>query len=78
MTQIGKLLLVAGAAIFAAGLLLLLGERLGLGRLGLGRLPGDLRFERGSVRIFFPVTSALLVSVVATLALNLVKVLFRR
>lgn len=78
MTQLGKLLLVAGAAIFAAGILLVLGERFGLGRLGLGRLPGDLRFERGGVRVYFPITSALLVSLIVTVALNLARALFRR
>ena len=78
MTQIGKLLLLAGVALAAAGLVLLLGERAGLGRLGLGRLPGDLRFERGGVRVYFPITSALIVSLVVTAALNLVKVLVRR
>lgn len=78
MTHLGKLLLLAGAALGAAGLLLLFGERLGLGRLGLGRLPGDLRFERGGVRVYFPITSALLVSLAVTVAVNLVKALFRR
>ncbi len=78
MTHLGKLLLLAGAALGAAGLLLLFGERLGLGRLGLGRLPGDLRFERGSVRVYFPITSALLVSLAVTVAVNLVKALSRR
>ena len=78
MTQIGKLLLVAGAAILAAGILLVFGERLGLGRLGLGRLPGDLRFERGGVRVYFPITSALLVSLAVTVALNLARAIFRR
>ncbi len=78
MTHLGKLLLLAGAALGAAGLLLLFGERLGLGRLGLGRLPGDLRFERGSVRVYFPITSALLVSLAVTVAVNLVRALSRR
>jgi len=78
MMQVGKLLLLAGAAVMAAGVLLIAGERLGLGRLGLGRLPGDLRFERGGVRVYFPITSALLVSLVLTLILSLVRVFFRR
>ena len=35
-----------------------------------GHLPGDFTFERGSMRVFIPITSMLLVSVVLTLALN--------
>jgi hypothetical protein len=73
MTQLGRLLLLAGVALAAAGLVLLLG-----GRLGLGRWPGDLRFERGGVRVYFPIASALIVSLVVTVALNLVKALIRR
>jgi hypothetical protein len=61
-----------------AGALLVFGERLGLGRLGLGRLPGDFRFERGGVRVYFPIASALLVSLVVTVVLNVVKAIFRR
>ena len=35
-----------------------------------GHLPGDIRFERGSSRVFVPVTSTLLVSIVLSLVLN--------
>jgi len=36
-----------------------------------GRLPGDIRVESGGTRVFIPITSMLLVSVVATLLVNL-------
>ena len=36
-----------------------------------GKLPGDISIESGSVRIFVPITSMLLVSIVLTLLLNL-------
>lgn len=39
-----------------------------------GKLPGDIRIESGSTRIFIPITSMLVVSVVLTLLFNL----FRR
>ncbi|HEB83092.1 MAG TPA: DUF2905 domain-containing protein [Gammaproteobacteria bacterium] len=39
-----------------------------------GRLPGDIRIESGNTRIFIPITSMLIVSVVLTLLFNL----FRR
>ena len=36
-----------------------------------GKLPGDISIESGSVRIFVPITSMLLVSIALTLLLNL-------
>ena len=42
-----------------------------------GHLPGDLRFERGSSRVFIPVTSTLLVSALLSLVLNGVAWLLR-
>ena len=37
-----------------------------------GRLPGDIRIERDSVRFYFPVVSMIVVSVVFSLVLYLV------
>jgi hypothetical protein len=42
-----------------------------LARLGLGRLPGDLLIERGSFRLYIPITSSILVSLVLTAILYL-------
>ena len=36
-----------------------------------GKLPGDINIESGSVRVFIPITSMALVSLVLTLLLNL-------
>ena len=36
-----------------------------------GKLPGDISIESGSVRVFVPITSMILVSIVLTLLLNL-------
>jgi hypothetical protein len=38
-----------------------------------GRLPGDLRLGSGDTRVFIPITSMLLVSVVLSLMLALVR-----
>lgn len=43
-----------------------------------GRLPGDIRVERENTRVFIPITSMILVSVVASVLLTLVGNLFRR
>lgn len=41
-----------------------------------GRLPGDIRIERDTVRIYVPIVSMLLVSAVVSLVLYLVRRLF--
>ena len=37
-----------------------------------GRLPGDIRHETDSTRVFVPITSMIVVSVVLTLVLNVI------
>lgn len=67
-SALGRLLLAAGLSLAALGALLLLLSRVG----GLGRLPLDFRLQRGPVTIYLPLGTALLVSLLATLVLNLV------
>ena len=69
-SQIGRLLLVIALVAGVAGLLLVAASALGL-----GRLPGDLSFGRGNVRVYVPLATSIVVSVVATVILN---VLLRR
>lgn len=59
----------------AAGVVLVvLGLLAGSGALSwFGRLPGDIRIERDGVRVFVPITSMLLVSVVGSLLLSLLR-----
>lgn len=59
MTQ--KLLIIAGAALLATGLLWPW-----ISKLGRGRLPGDIVIEREGFALYFPVTTMILVSVIAT------------
>jgi len=70
MGQIGRALLVIGTVVAGAGLLLMLGERFGL-----GKLPGDLVWRRKGTTVYFPIVTSLVLSVVLTLLLNF---LFRR
>ncbi len=71
--EVGVLLIVAGAVVAGVGALALTGA------LGwFGNLPGDLRFERGNgtVRVYIPLASMLVVSVVLSVALAVVRRLF--
>ena len=67
MAGLGKLLLVAAAVLAALGLLLVAAER--FPALRIGRLPGDLSFGRGSWRVYFPLGTSILLSLVLSLAL---------
>jgi predicted Co/Zn/Cd cation transporter (cation efflux family) len=60
--QIGKWLIVAGIAIAVLGVLMML-----LSRVGLFRLPGDLQFGGRNWKIYFPIVSCILISIVVTL-----------
>ena len=42
-------------------------------RLGLGRLPGDIRIEREGFTFYFPITTGLLISAVVSLVLWLLR-----
>ncbi len=60
----GKLLVIAGLVLVAVGVVWMLGERIGL-----GRLPGDVLIEREGTRIYIPITTSLLISAVLSLVL---------
>jgi hypothetical protein len=44
-----------------------------LARLGVGRLPGDIMIEREGFRLYIPITTSILVSLVVTLVLWLLR-----
>ena len=61
------LVIAAGIVLISIGLLLLSG-----GLSWLGRLPGDIRIERGNTYIYIPITTMLLVSLVLSVILSLI------
>lgn len=60
-----------GVVVFLVGLVMLAG-----GLNWFGRLPGDIRIERGSTRIFFPITTMILISVGLSLLLAIIRRFF--
>lgn len=63
--DVGRMLVVFGLLIALVGVVLLL-----VGRVPwLGRLPGDIHFQRGNWTFYFPLATSLLLSVVLTLIL---------
>lgn len=70
--NVGLLVVVAGVAIVLIGLLIWSGALSWF-----GRLPGDIRYEGENTRVFIPITSAIVASIVLTVIINVVARLFR-
>ena len=70
---IGRSLLIAGAvvAVIGAGVLLL--SRVPF----IGKLPGDISFQRDGFSFFFPIVTCIVLSIVLTIAINVAIRLFR-
>jgi uncharacterized membrane protein YidH (DUF202 family) len=68
--ELGKFLVILGAVIIVLGFLLWSG----VGTSWLGRLPGDIRIERGNSAFYFPIVTCIIISIV----LSLIFFLFRR
>lgn len=59
-----RALIIFGIVLIAIGLLWPV-----IGKLGLGRLPGDIVIERENFRLYIPIATSLIVSVVLSLIL---------
>lgn len=78
---LGRVLIVIGLAIAAAGVLVVLGDRVpGIGALfgWFGKLPGDVSIKREQFSFHFPIVTSLVLSIVLSLVFYLVSWLFRR
>ncbi|MCB9418509.1 MAG: DUF2905 domain-containing protein [Ardenticatenaceae bacterium] len=75
MAEMGRLLLIFGVVIALVGLVLL-----GAGRFlpWLGHLPGDIRIERENFKLYFPLATMILLSVIGSIVLNILIRIFRR
>ncbi len=67
----GRYLIGAGVLLILLGLIVVLGERVGI---RVGRLPGDIRIQGRHGSFYFPIVTCLLLSAVLTL----ISWLFRR
>ncbi len=64
----GRVLIVIGLLIVVLGVILLLAGRVPY----LGRLPGDIVYQRGNFTLYIPLATMLLLSLILTILLNLV------
>lgn len=65
MPSIGKLLIISGLILAAAGLLLLFSDKIPW----LGRLPGDITVKRDNFTFYFPLATCILISIILSLIL---------
>ncbi len=73
MEGMSRFLILLGLVLIVAGVLWSL-----LGKLGLGRLPGDFVIERDGVHIYIPLATSILLSVVLSVVLSVIFWLLNR
>jgi len=70
MREMGKVLMILGGVIVGVGRVLWAG----FAPRWLGRLPGDIRIERGHSAFYFPIVTCIILSILLSLLLSI----FRR
>ena len=73
MHELGKFLVVLGVVVILFGLILWTGFM----PKWMGRLPGDIRIERGNAAFYFPIVSCILISILLSLLFSFFSI-FRR
>jgi hypothetical protein len=64
----GKFLIIAGVILVIIGIVIQSGLKLPFP----GKLPGDIVIDRGNFKMYFPITTSILLSIVITLILYFV------
>lgn len=69
--SLGKMVLLGGLFLVVLGLIMLAAGKF----FSLGRLPGDIFFQKGNFSFYFPLVTSIILSIVLTVVLNII---FRR
>ena len=72
----GRIIVVTGIILIIVGILIELWGRFPFFN-NLGKLPGDFIFKKGNTTVYFPLLTGLIISIVATIIINLVLRLFK-
>jgi hypothetical protein len=64
----GKLLILFGAVLIVAGLLIEYGAKIPY----LGRLPGDIVVENKNYKLYFPIVTSILISILLSLVIYII------
>jgi hypothetical protein len=71
--EIAKFLILAGAVLVLAGIVVMLVPKIPW----IGRLPGDIDVKGKNFRIYFPIVTCIILSILLTILLNLLNI-FKR
>lgn len=69
--SLGKILMLVGIVLFLTGVAFHFGYKFNI----LGRLPGDISFQKENMSFYFPFTTSIILSILLTIILN---IFFRR
>ena len=64
MAEFGRILVIIGIVMVLVGAAVW-----GLGRIGFRGLPGDIRYEAEDIRIYFPIVTCLVLSLILTVVI---------
>jgi uncharacterized membrane protein HdeD (DUF308 family) len=69
-SETGKYIIFIGAIILVAGIIIyFFHDKMHW----LGRLPGDIRIEKGNFRFYFPITTMILLSLLISIILRIIR-----
>ncbi len=68
MGDVGRILIILGAVLIAAGLVILGIQKLPF----LGKLPGDILIKRERFTLYFPIATSIVISILISLILYLI------
>ncbi len=68
MGDVGRILIILGAVLIAAGLVILGVQKLPF----LGKLPGDILIKRERYTFYFPIATSIIISILVSLILYLI------
>jgi len=66
--QAGKLLIISGLIIAAAGVLIMYSDKIPF----LGKLPGDIRIKKDNFEFYFPLATSVVISLIISLIMYLI------
>ena len=70
LSGVGQIILLLGLLLTVAGLVFMVAPSL--------HMPGDLSFSLGNTKIYFPIVTCIILSVIGTILLNLISGLMHR
>jgi hypothetical protein len=63
--EVGRFLIIAGVVVVVVGMIFMVSDKLPI-----GRLPGDFSFGSGRFKIYIPIATSILLSILITIILN--------